>query len=360
MNKILFLHGFFATGSSPMTITLKEAFLGQAIVLTPDLPLHPKEALEYIRTLIDKEKPDLLIGNSCGAFLAQMIASVAGIPALLGNPHFKMTEFLKERIGEHEYKAPRKDGNQKIVIDEALIQEFEELEATQFDCCNPTYKNRVWGLFGEKDALAHFEPLFLQHYEKSFHFPGGHTPTEQEVKTWYVPLARKMLAEGGINRLALAMIDYNNGDPKRIQHTTKVHAYASLIGKCEGLDEETQFILESAALVHDVGIRTSEQKYGYQNGKLQEQEGPAVARELLAQIGGYTDQQIERICWLVANHHTYHVCEDLDYQILIEADFLVNLFEDNESMNAIRAVRRNIFRTESGTKMIETMFGITE
>ena len=360
MNKILFLHGFFATGSSPMTITLKEAFLGQAIVLTPDLPLHPKEALEYIRTLIDKEKPDLLIGNSCGAFLAQMISPVVGIPALLGNPHFKMTEFLKERIGEHEYKAPRKDGNQKIVIDETLIHGFEELEAMQFDCCNPSFKNRVWGLFGEKDTLAHFEPLFLQHYNNSFHFPGGHTPTEQEVKTWYVPLARKMLAEGGINRLALAMIDYNNGDPKRIQHTTKVHAYASQIGKCEGLDEETQFILESAALVHDVGIRTSEQKYGYQNGKLQEQEGPAVARELLAQIGGYTDQQIERICWLVANHHTYHVCEDLDYQILIEADFLVNLFEDNESMNAIRAVRRNIFRTESGTKMIETMFGITE
>ena len=360
MNKILFLHGFFATGSSPMTITLKEAFLGQAIVLTPDLPLHPKEALEYIRTLIDKEKPDLLIGNSCGAFLAQMISPVVGIPALLGNPHFKMTEFLKERIGEHEYKAPRKDGNQKIVIDETLIHGFEELEAMQFDCCNPSFKNRVWGLFGEKDTLAHFEPLFLQHYNNSFHFPGGHTPTEQEVKTWYVPLARKMLAEGGINRLALAMIDYNNGDPKRIQHTTKVHAYASLIGKCEGLDEETQFILESAALVHDVGIRASEQKYGYQNGKLQEQEGPAVARELLAQIGGYTVQQIERICCLVANHHTYHVCEDLDYQILIEADFLVNLFEDNESMNAIRAVRRNIFRTESGTKMIETMFGITE
>ena len=360
MKKILFLHGFFATGSCPMARALREAFDGQAIVLTPDLPLHPKEALKYIRMLIDKEKPDLLIGNSCGAFLAQMLSPVVGIPALLGNPHFKMTDFLRERIGEHEYKAPRMDGNQTIVINESLINEFEQLEATQFDYCNPYYKDRVWGLFGEQDTLAHFEPLFLQHYNNSYHFPGGHTPTEQEVKAWYVPLARKMLAGGRINRLALAMIDYNNGDPKRIQHTTKVHAYASLIGKCEGLDEETQFILESAALVHDVGIRASEQKYGYQNGKLQEQEGPDVARELLAKIGGYTDQQIERICWLVAHHHTYHVCEDLDYQILIEADFLVNMFEDNESINAIRAVRRNIFRTESGIRMIETMFGITE
>ena len=160
--------------------------------------------------------------------------------------------------------------------------------------------------------------------------------------------------------LALAMIDYNNGDPKRIQHTTKVHAYASMIGRIEGLDEETLFILESAALVHDIGIRASEQKYGHQNGKLQEQEGPAVAREMLTRIGGYSERQIERICWLVGHHHTYHVCEDLDYQIIIEADFIVNLYEDNESPHAIRAVRKNIFRTGSGTKMLETMFGINE
>lgn len=176
MKKILFLHGFFATGSCPMARALREALDGQVLMLTPDLPLHPEEALKYIRLLIDKEKPDLLIGNSCGAFLAQMLSPVVGIPALLGNPHFKMTDFLKERIGEHEYKAPRMDGNQTIVIDESLIREFEELEATQFDCCNPYYKDRVWGLFGEQDTLAHFEPTFLEYYNNSYHFPGRHTP----------------------------------------------------------------------------------------------------------------------------------------------------------------------------------------
>ena len=143
MKKILFLHGFFATGSCPMARALKEAFEGTAVVLTPDLPLHPKEALKEIRSIIDREQPDLLLGNSCGSFLAQMLAPVVGIPALLGNPYFMMTEFLKERIGEHEYKAPRRDGNQRLVIDEALIEEFAELEAVQFDHCNPYYKNRV-------------------------------------------------------------------------------------------------------------------------------------------------------------------------------------------------------------------------
>ena len=195
MKKILFLHGFFASGQCVPAQALRESFKGRAEVLTPDLPIHPKEALSVIRELTDREKPDLLIGNSCGSFYAQMVAPVVGIPALLGNPHFQMTEFLKQRIGEHQYKSPRKDGNQNFIIDESLIEEFAELEAKQFDSCAPSSKDRIWGLFGEQDTLAHFEPLFLEHYSQSFHFPGGHTPTAEEVRTWYVPLAEEMLTK---------------------------------------------------------------------------------------------------------------------------------------------------------------------
>ena len=193
MKKILFLHGFFASGQCVPAVALREAFEGRAEVLTPDLPIHPNMALELIRNICDREHPDLLVGNSCGSFYAQMLAPIVGIPALLGNPHFQMTAILGERIGTHEYKSPRKDGNQHFVIDEPLIQEFAELEATQFHYCNPLFKDKVWGLFGEQDTLAHFEPLFLEHYNLSFHFPGAHTPTAEEVRTWYVPLIEKML-----------------------------------------------------------------------------------------------------------------------------------------------------------------------
>ena len=193
MKKILFLHGFFASGQCVPAVALREAFEGRAEVLTPDLPIHPNMALELIRNICNREHPDLLVGNSCGSFYAQMLAPIVGIPALLGNPHFQMTAFLGERIGTHEYKSPRKDGNQHFVIDEPLIQEFAELEATQFHYCDPLFKDKVWGLFGEQDTLAHFEPLFLEHYNLSFHFPGAHTPTAEEVRTWYVPLIEKML-----------------------------------------------------------------------------------------------------------------------------------------------------------------------
>ena len=193
MKKSVFLHGFYASGQCVPALALRDAFEGRAEVVTPDLPMHPKQALAFIRELIDDEKPNLLIGNSCGAFYAQMVAPVVGVPALLGNPHFQMTTFLKARIGEHQYKSPRKDGKQHFVIDEALIAEFAEMEAIQFNNCHPDFKDRIWGLFGEQDTLAHFEPLFLQHYTHSFHFPGNHTPTAEEVQKWYVPLAEQML-----------------------------------------------------------------------------------------------------------------------------------------------------------------------
>ena len=75
--------------------------------------------------------------------------------------------------------------------------------------------------------------------------------------------------------LIRAMVDYDRGDPMRIHHFLKVHDLAAAIGTLEGLDPETQFILETAAILHDIGIHVSEEKYGSSNGKYQEQEGPA-------------------------------------------------------------------------------------
>ncbi len=197
MKKIIFLHGFYASGQCVPAQALREAFEGRAEVLTPDLPLHPHEALDLVRSLCEKEQPDVLVGNSCGSFYAQIVASETGVPALLGNPHFQMTEFLKPRIGQQQYKSPRKNGRQDFVIDEPLISEFAVLEAHQFDniACRQGHQAQVWGLFGEQDTLAHFESLFLEHYTKVFHFPGAHTPTAEEVKTWYVPLVEQLVTE---------------------------------------------------------------------------------------------------------------------------------------------------------------------
>ncbi len=195
MKKILFLHGFFASGNCVPAQTIRNAFAGRAEVLAPDLSVNPFDALDCIRRIIDTENPDLIVGNSCGSFYAQMLAPVVGIPALLGNPHFRMTEFLEERKGKHRFKSPRRDGNDTFIIDDGLIRQFAALEAQQFDCTSPYYSGKVWGLFGSKDTLAHYEDMFNLYYDRAFHFPGAHTPTEQEVLEYYVPLIGRMLAE---------------------------------------------------------------------------------------------------------------------------------------------------------------------
>lgn len=151
------------------------------------------------------------------------------------------------------------------------------------------------------------------------------------------------------------MIKYYEGDPKRIQHFMKVYGFAALIGVLENVDEKTRFILETAAIVHDIGIKISEEKYGNCSGKHQEEEGPAIARPLLAKLS-YDPPVVDRVCYLIAHHHTYDSIEGIDYQILVESDFLVNLYEDGISNSGIQAACRNIFRTPSGIKLCQTMF----
>lgn len=187
MKKAIFLHGFYASGSCPMAIALKDALRAVVEVLTPDLPLHPTEALAFVRELCKQEHPDMLIGNSNGAFLAQMLATELQIPTLLGNPHLKMSEFVNVRVGDNRYKSPRKDGKQEFVIEPSLADEFAELEAHQWDNWNASMRNICVGLFGEKDTLAHFELEIREHYDGIYHFPGDHTPTIREVREWYVP-----------------------------------------------------------------------------------------------------------------------------------------------------------------------------
>lgn len=159
-------------------------------------------------------------------------------------------------------------------------------------------------------------------------------------------------------RLVRAMVEYDRGDVPRIQHFMKVHDFAVTIAQLEGVDEDVLFILETAAILHDIGIHPSEAKYGNCNGKHQEELGPAEADRLLRQLGGYTDRQIERVCFLIGHHHTYKNVEGIDWQILLEADFLVNAFEDHLVLEAIKTFESKVFKTESGKHLLETMFGM--
>ena len=160
-----------------------------------------------------------------------------------------------------------------------------------------------------------------------------------------------------ITKVISAMTEYFSGDPKHVGHFLKVYAFSKTIGEAEKLSAENQEILEIAAAVHDIGIKKSEELYGSSSGKYQEMLGPDEAEKLLNKLG-VDEKIIERVCFLVGHHHTYNMIDGLDYQILVEADFLVNAYEDNLSKNAIINVRNKLFKTKTATKMLNDIFAL--
>ncbi|MEA5082914.1 MAG: HD domain-containing protein [Lachnospiraceae bacterium] len=151
------------------------------------------------------------------------------------------------------------------------------------------------------------------------------------------------------------MIDYNSPDLRRINHALKVFGFASAIGAEEGLDGNDLEILEAAAVFHDIGIHKAEEIYNCASGDYQQKLGPDVARPQLLELG-YSLEQIEKICYLIGHHHTYTIKDNPLLQMLIEADFIVNIDEkDFPEGTDSKKIRDKIFVTETGKKLINAL-----
>ena len=141
------------------------------------------------------------------------------------------------------------------------------------------------------------------------------------------------------------------------EHAIKVYAYSQSIGMGESLPEADMHVLCSAAVLHDIGIPQAIKLHGSAKGEYQKKEGALLVPKMLHQAGihGIT----ERVSWLVGNHHTHTLAEsNLLLQILMEADYLVNLAEENATKERIRDMRESFFKTSTGKEYIEALFGI--
>lgn len=183
-------------------------------------------------------------------------------------------------------------------------------------------------------------------------FGAGNVPADQGDKT----TGSGMSAEQEmLNRLCGEAIAYDCGDPKRIQHFIKVHAFAKLIAESEGIDAHVRFVLEAAAYLHDIGIHKAEDLLGDCGGKNQEKLGPGEAAPILERCG-FTEVDAQRVRFLIAHHHTYTGIDGADWQILLEADMLVNLYEDGLGEHAARSALERVFKTETGKQLCRQMF----
>ena len=153
------------------------------------------------------------------------------------------------------------------------------------------------------------------------------------------------------------MIKISNGNIHDINHFIKVWTYAKTIAELDNIDSETQLILEVAAITHDIACPICREKYGNTNGKYQEIEGRTLVREFLKD-SDLTSEQIERIAYLIAHHHTFKDIDGIDYQILIEADYIVNAEESNYSKENIANFSDRYFKTKIGKNLLKTIYNI--
>ena len=195
--KILYLHGFGSSGASGTVDLLRKAFLGtsaadRVTVVAPDLPVDPLEALPFLRNLVEKENPGLVIGTSMGGMYAQQLR---GVERICVNPSFAMSSlYSRFHVGKYKWLNPRRDGALEFHVYKETIEHFKEMEAHQFDGIDEVEQLFCHGLFGDADELAgDNRALFERHYPgMSVGYAGGHQLNADVVKDVLVPFVRTL------------------------------------------------------------------------------------------------------------------------------------------------------------------------
>ena len=158
-----------------------------------------------------------------------------------------------------------------------------------------------------------------------------------------------------ISQIMEKMIAFSEGNIHDIDHFVRVWNYAKTIAELEGIDPETQYILEVAAITHDIACPLCRKKYGNTNGKYQEEEGFLLVKDFLSD-SGMTHAQINRVAFLVGHHHTFLGIDGIDWQILIEADYIANATENGYSKENVKNFIKRIMKTESGKRLVQSVF----
>ena len=173
---------------------------------------------------------------------------------------------------------------------------------------------------------------------------------------------RVCCGNGGTGAMIVAqimekMIAFSNGDIHDIDHLIRVWTYAKTIGELESLDQQTQEVLEIAAITHDIACPLCREKYGNTNGRHQETEGALMVRDFLTGTG-MTERQVDRVSFLVGHHHTLTGIDGMDHQILVEADYIANAAENGYSKENITNFMARIMKTQNGKRLLAAVFGL--
>ena len=182
---IIYLHGLSSSGQTNTAKELRKIFKDDTVI-SPDIPVSPKEALSYLRQLVAQYNPEetVIIGTSMGAFFAQMLNPYIRI---LVNPAFHVTlDILDKNLGNKlPFFTERLDGATEFEVTEELIKDFKDLETWQF--CRTIYLDKVMAFFGDEDDICNWKDEYLRHYTNYEMFHGGHRMNHHFLKNHLVP-----------------------------------------------------------------------------------------------------------------------------------------------------------------------------
>ena len=186
--KVLYVHGFGSSGQSGTVTRIREV-LPNAVVIAPDLPVSPEEAIALLRQTCEKEHPDLIIGTSMGGMYTEMLY---GYDRILVNPALQMGDTMKDHgmIGAQHFSNPRLDGVQDFIVTKAMVKEYKEMTEQCFSGITDEEQKRVWGLFGDEDTTVNTFDLFHEHYPTAIRFHGEHRMNDQSFMHSVVPVIR--------------------------------------------------------------------------------------------------------------------------------------------------------------------------
>ena len=187
--KILYVHGFASSGQSGTVVRMRTV-MPSAVVIAPDLPLHPQEAIQLLRDTCTAEQPDLIIGTSMGGMFAEMLY---GYDRIVINPALQMgyTMVSHNMVGAQHFQNPRQDGVQDFIVTKALVKEYKEMTQQCFSGVNDEERlHRVVGLFGDEDTTVDTYDLFASHYPHAIRFHGEHRMNDKSFMHSVLPVIR--------------------------------------------------------------------------------------------------------------------------------------------------------------------------
>lgn len=144
--------------------------------------------------------------------------------------------------------------------------------------------------------------------------------------------------------------------PSEIDHAFQVLENAEIIMKGEGIKGREKYLISIIALIHDIGMINAMKKYGNTSGPYQEKEGPTAAKEIL-KGEELSEDEVERICYVIGHHHTINKVHGIDFQIQWEADMLEALkkIDYTEKTDTLKKVIEDNFKTKSGIELAKKL-----